>query len=99
MAYVVDEGGWLARWERTDHPETWQVECAREWLAGLQNDPRPPRCPLALRNHPHPQDELRAGLLLDLEAFLVYAINDVTEVVTVLYLGRTAPPEIVFHLP
>jgi hypothetical protein len=75
------------------------MEWAREWLSGLQDDPRPPQCPEILRNHPHPQDELRGGLLIDIEAFLVYAVDEAAQTVRVLSLSRTPPPEMVFRLP
>jgi hypothetical protein len=78
-------------------PDPWQVEWAREWLARLGDDPRP--CREVLRNHPHPQDELRGGLLIEIEAFVAFAVNDAAASVRVLYLGRLAPPEMVFRLP
>ena len=99
MPYRIDEGGWFSRWRVSDSPETWQLTAARKWLDGLAHDPEQSPSRESERHHPHSQDKLRGAFLMSAEAFVVYAVDDTTETVRVVHLGRFPPPEMEFRLP
>ena len=99
VTYRIDEGEWFARWQSADNPDTRQVEMARQWVDCLADDPDQFPSHRSERHHPHPQDQLWGAFLIGAEAFVAYTVDDLGQIIRLVHLGRTAPPDMVFRLP
>jgi hypothetical protein len=62
----------------------------RVWLNGLPSNPRQEPSEEVVREHPHPQDELRLTWLFEADAFIVHALDE-HERPRNLYVGRNPP--------
>jgi hypothetical protein len=101
VPYALEgDEAWIDRWQRSDGPGEAEMASMRGWLDGLRTDPRQHPSAMSSRDHPHAMDELRGAVLLDAgPAFVVYAVDDTSEVARVLHIGADPPPGMTFGLP